>query len=68
VIETKSPGYISRQEMPHHTAVIYKVHGRKNYTIAHQNYEGKRKVMLTDINLNNVIKGKVSVYRPVPGF
>ena len=52
------------EEMPHHTAVIYKVESQGQYIIAHQNYNYNRKVVLTPINLANIKKGKAMIYRP----
>lgn len=50
---------------PDHTAVIYKVHGKKNYTLAHQNINGKRSVIKSNVNLANVTSGQYWIYRPV---
>lgn len=54
--------------MEQHTAIVYKVKRKNVFTIAHQNTDfSGRKVGLSDLNLNHVIKGKVKIYRPVPG-
>jgi hypothetical protein len=50
---------------PDHTAVVYKVLGKKRYTLAHQNIGGKRSVMKSDINLGKVTGGRYWIYRPV---
>lgn len=50
---------------PDHTAVIYRVLGKKRYTLAHQNIGGKRTVMTSDVNLANATGGKYRIYRPV---
>lgn len=50
---------------PDHTAVIYKVLGKKNYILAHQNVGGKRTVMKSNINLANITGGQYWIYRPV---
>lgn len=50
---------------PAHTAVIYKVLGKKQYTLAHQNVSGNRSVRTSNINLSNMISGKFWIYRPV---
>lgn len=50
---------------PDHTAVVYKVLGKKHYTLAHQNFAGKRRVIKSDINLANVTGGQYRIYRPV---
>lgn len=62
------PGGVTRWETlgaPDHTAVIYKVLGKKRYTLAHQNVGGKRSVLTSDINLANITGGKYWIYRPV---
>jgi hypothetical protein len=62
------PGGVTRMETlgaPDHTAVVYKVLGKKHYTLAHQNIGGKRSVMKSDINLADVTSGKYWIYRPV---
>ena len=50
---------------PDHTAVVYKVFGKKHYTLAHQNTGGKRSVMKSNINLAKVTGGQYWIYRPV---
>lgn len=50
---------------PDHTAIIYKVLGKKHFTLAHQNIGGKRSVVKSDINLTKVTGGKYWIYRPV---
>jgi len=61
----KGHGYYF-ERMPHHTAIIYKVKGRGQYLIAHQNSSitGK-KVGFSDLDLKNIVKGKYFIYRPV---
>jgi len=49
---------------PDHTAIIYKVTGKRHYTLAHQNVGGKRSVITSDANLANVTSGKIRIYRP----
>ncbi len=54
--------------MKQHTAIVYKVKQKNVFTIAHQNTEfSGRKVGLSDLNLNHVVKGDVRIYRPIPG-
>lgn len=50
---------------PDHTAIIYKILGKKRYTLAHQNIGGKRSVIKSDINLAKVTGGRYWIYRPV---
>ncbi len=51
--------------MAHHTAIVYKVLGKGIFEIAHQNTEfSGRKVGLSELNTNHIIKGKVYFYRP----
>ncbi len=54
----------SWKSFPKHTAIIYKVQSKGEYTIAEQNSNGKRFVILSDVNLNNLNKGKYQIYRP----
>jgi len=52
--------------MKQHTAIVYKVKHNNVFTIAHQNTEfSGRKVGLSDLNLNHVVKGDVKIYRPI---
>lgn len=54
------------ESMDQHTAIVYKVESEKVFTIAHQNTEfSGRKVGLSDLNLEYVVKGNVRIYRPV---
>ena len=52
--------------MDQHTAIIYKVEGKGDYIIAHQNtaFSG-RKVGLSPLNLEDITKGRFTIYRPV---
>ena len=62
------PGGITKYETlgaPDHTAIVYKVLGKKHYTVAHQNVSGIRSVIKGDINLAKVTGGKYWIYRPV---
>ena len=53
--------------MKQHTAIVYKVKPNNVFTIAHQNTEfSGRKVGLSDLNLDHVVKGDVRIYRPIP--
>lgn len=49
---------------PDHTAVIYRVLGKKRYTLAHQNVEGRRNVLTSDIDLTTITGGTFRIYRP----
>jgi len=62
------PGGVTKWETlgsPDHTAIVYKVLGRKYFTLAHQNIGGRRSVIKSDVNLTKVTGGKYWVYRPV---
>jgi hypothetical protein len=51
----------------HHTAIVYQVNPDKSLQLAHQNTSfGGRKVELSDLDLNNVKKGKLYFYHPIP--
>lgn len=53
------------ETMDHHTAIVYRVIQKGVYELAHQNtgFSG-RKVGLSTLDINNIIKGKMSIYRP----
>jgi myosin tail region-interacting protein MTI1 len=54
----------SWQEFPHHTAIIHKVMGPGKYLLAEQNNNNQKFVVFSEIDLNNVKKGKYMIYRP----
>lgn len=54
----------SWKELPHHTAVVYKVLSSGKFMMAEQNANGKRFVIFSEIDLNHITKGKYTVYRP----
>lgn len=58
-------GGFYEENMPHHTAVIYKVISAGSFLLAHQNtaYSG-RKVGISEFRLEWVKKGKYYFYRP----
>jgi hypothetical protein len=64
MMEFKMNGEVMKGEMAHHTAVIYEVKSPGDYTIAHQNYNNKRQVVLTPLNMENIKRGKTMIYRP----
>lgn len=53
------------EKMSHHTAIVYEVKSRDNFTIAHQNngFSG-RKVGVSPLDLATLTKGKFTIYRP----
>ena len=53
---------------PHHFAVVYRVNSKKNYMVFHQNVEGQREVISSNVNLNRMLSGCVKAYRPVAGL
>lgn len=58
--------YESALGMPDHTAIVYKVNGKGDYEIAHQNTgDWGKKVGVSNFRLDRVTKGKLSFYRPV---
>lgn len=64
-LEYKKGNAIYTESMTHHTAIIYEVLGNEHYKIAHQNtsFSGK-KVGISELNLKNNKKGKITFYRP----
>lgn len=63
-IEEKVDGGTFKSEIPHHTAIIYEVKSPGQFIIAHQNYNNKKKVVLTPLNMGNIKRGKAMIYRP----
>lgn len=63
-IEEKVDGGTYRSEIPHHTAIVYEVKSTGQFIVAHQNYNNKKRVVLTPINMNNIKRGKAMIYRP----
>ena len=63
-IEFRIEGGMMKNEMPHHTAVIYEVKSPGNFIIAHQNYNNKKKVVLTPLKMETIKRGKATIYRP----
>jgi len=65
-LEYQKGNMIYKENMPHHTAIVYKVIEEGHYNLAHQNtsFSGK-KVGLSELKLNDVKKGKLIFYRPV---
>jgi len=56
---------IFTQKYPHHTSIIYKVNGVGDYVLAHQNINGKKKVITGSLRIADIKKGKYTIYRPV---
>ncbi|MEI7596531.1 MAG: CHAP domain-containing protein [Bacteroidota bacterium] len=50
--------------MAQHTGIITKVNDDGSIEIANQNVNGKKKVVISLIKLNKVVKGKFFIYRP----
>lgn len=63
-LEEKVDGGTFKSEIPHHTAIIYEVKSPGEFIIAHQNYNNKKRVVLTPVNMNNIKRGKAMIYRP----
>jgi hypothetical protein len=57
---------IYTEHMDHHTAIVYKVNGKGDYEIAHQNtsFSG-RKVGRSTLRLEDMKSGKLIFYRPI---
>lgn len=64
IVEYKVDGGMMRDEIPHHTAVIYEVKATGNFILAHQNYNNKKRVVLTPLIMENIKRGKAMIYRP----
>lgn len=52
---------------PNHTAIIQSSsNNNKQITVIHQNVNNVRKVQVQNLDFNNMVKGRYSVYRPLP--
>lgn len=66
VIEYEQKGMFFKEDLAHHTAVIYEVKGKTSFIVAEQNTATHgRKVGLDPLDLKNIRKGKFTIYRPV---
>ena len=54
------------ERMEHHTAIVYKIKGKRVFEIAHQNtsFSG-RTVGLSTLDLTTIVDGEIFIYRPV---
>ena len=63
--EISNNGWTSYQSFPHHTAIIYEVTTQTDLILAHQNVDGKRKVVTSQFISSSVIEGDLKIYRPI---
>jgi hypothetical protein len=61
--EHREGGRFWAQDMPHHSAVVWSVDGRK-VTVLNQNVNGSRKVQYTTFFLDDLQRGSLQGYRP----
>ncbi|WP_317900204.1 hypothetical protein [Aurantibacillus circumpalustris] len=55
-----------REELEHHTAIIFKVHNKESFVLAEQNTTDLgKKVGTAPLELKNILKGTFKIYRPV---
>lgn len=64
VLESQVGTQSRREEMMHHTAIVYEVLGPGKYVIAHQNSNGVKKIVHTELNLEFLKKGTITFFRP----
>ena len=63
----KDGNMIFTENYKHHTAIVFRIKENGSFELAHQNTSfGGRKVALSDFNLENVKKGKLIFYHPIP--
>lgn len=53
-----------KETMQLHTAIIYEVKAPGVYVLAHQNVNGVRRLVFTDLDLRHLKKGLIRCYRP----
>lgn len=66
-VKYEKAGGVYVETYPHHTAIVYEeLDGKNNFRIAHQNngFTG-RKVGISELNFDNITKGKIYIYRPI---
>jgi Spy/CpxP family protein refolding chaperone len=61
--EHREGGRFSAQDMPHHSAIVSAVEGRK-VTVLNQNVNGSRKVQYSSFNLDDLQRGSLQGFRP----
>ena len=66
-LQYKDGNAIVTESMSHHTAIVYEVIANGHYKLAHQNtsFSG-RKVGVSEFKLENVVKGDLIFFRPIP--
>ncbi|MGD9329398.1 MAG: hypothetical protein PVH48_10560 [Cyclobacteriaceae bacterium] len=66
-VKYKDGNMIFTENYKHHTAIVYDVKENGSLELAHQNTSfGGRKVALSKFNSDNVKKGKLLFYHPIP--
>jgi hypothetical protein len=63
--EINNNGLTSFQSFPHHTAIVYEVNSQTDLILAHQNVDGKKKVVTSQFISTSVIEGDLKIYRPI---
>ena len=67
VVSYKDGNMIFTENYKHHTAIVYDIKKNGSFQLAHQNTSfGGRKVALSEFNSDNVKKGKLLFYHPIP--
>ena len=66
-VSYKNENMIFTENYKHHTAIVYDTKENGSLQLAHQNTSfGGRKVALSEFNSDNVKKGKLLFYHPIP--
>jgi hypothetical protein len=67
MVSYKDGNMIFTENYKHHTAIVYDVRENGSFQLAHQNTSfGGRKVALSEFDSENVKKGKLLFYHPIP--
>lgn len=65
-LQYKKDNGLYTESMDHHTAIVYKVNGKGDYEIAHQNTSFSGRVVgKSFLLLSNLKSGKMTFYRPI---
>lgn len=54
----------SWKDLPHHTAIVFKVIDKNKIIMAEQNANGKKFVLFSEADLSQITKGKLTSFRP----
>jgi len=66
IVQLEECDFKNGERWPHHTRVIRKVLAPSRYEVLEQNVNGRRTVEPGQMDLSQLTKGQVAIYRPLP--